>query len=101
MSLHTDLKIFSFSADFSFFLLLKFTHFLLFSAQFELFYLDFKLFFSFFEHFQCFWQKVILRTVHIIYTKLTAKIKQKDIDEEMTKGQKKPKWAIPFFFFRY
>ena len=44
---------------FQLFLLFKFTHFLLFSAQFELFYLDFKLFFSFFEHFQCFWQKVI------------------------------------------
>ena len=32
--LFTDLKIFSFSADFSFFLLLKFTHFLSFSGQF-------------------------------------------------------------------
>ena len=48
---------------FQLFLLLKFTHFLLFSAQFELFYFDFKPFFSFFEHFQCFWQKVIFRFV--------------------------------------
>ena len=60
---HQTWKIFSFSADFSFFLLLKFTHFLSFSAQFELFYLDFKSFFSCFEHFQCFWQKDIFRSV--------------------------------------
>ena len=51
---------------FQLFLLLKFTHFLLFSAQFELFYLDFKPFFSFFEHFQCFWQKDIFRSAFSI-----------------------------------
>ena len=50
----TDLKIFSFPADFSFFLMLKFTHFLSFSAQFELFYLDFRPVFSFLNYFSVF-----------------------------------------------
>ena len=71
-AIFTDLKISSFSTDFSFFLLLKFTHFLLFSAQFELFYFDFKPFFSFLSIFSVFdkrpFSDLFLAVLHVYHT---------------------------------
>ena len=55
----TDLKIFSWL---KLFLLLKFTHFLLFSAQFELFYLDF-------SRFQLFWAFSAFLSIFSVFDK--------------------------------
>ena len=57
---------------FQLFLLLKFTHFLLFSAQFELFYFDFKPFFSFLSIFSVFDKRsfsgLFLAVLHVYHT---------------------------------
>ena len=57
---YSDLKIYSFSADFSFFYCSNLRTFFYFSPIWAIL-LWFQAVFSFFEHFQCFWQKVIFR----------------------------------------
>ena len=60
--IYTDLKIFSFSADFSFFYCSNLRTFFYFQPNLSYFTLISSRFFSFFEHFQCFWLKVIFRS---------------------------------------
>ena len=61
-AIFTDLKISSFSADFSFFVAQIYTLSLIFSPIWPIL-LWFQAVFHLFEHFQCFWQKVIFRFV--------------------------------------